>query len=117
MPQVDYLVDSQVQIEFEGQLLSQLVLITNITPMASGHEKLNAQALGMGGVGLNIYGIKDQWSSFLLHLAVLANHWFVTLFGIDIKEVIQQGKVSGVYNPGNPIHPCVVSFTLSHLTG
>ncbi|EDR10136.1 uncharacterized protein LACBIDRAFT_318159 [Laccaria bicolor S238N-H82] len=146
---------------------------------ADGHEKLNAQALGMGGVGLNIYGIKDQWSSFLLHLVVLPNnrlastighvyldcvkkygavcitfivdkgsetgyiyahqtglretyapdidsdqfppaqhvrsvhntpieglwHWFVTLFGIDIKEVIQQGKVTGVYNPGNPIHP------------
>ncbi|EDR07666.1 uncharacterized protein LACBIDRAFT_298024 [Laccaria bicolor S238N-H82] len=146
---------------------------------ADGHEKLNAQALGMGGVGLNIYGIKDQWSSFLLHLVVLPNnrlastighvyldcvkkygavcitfivdkgsetgyiyahqtglretyapdidsdqfppaqhvrsvhntpieglwHWFVTLFGIDIKEVIQQGKVTGIYNPGNPIHP------------
>ena len=41
---------------------------------ADGHEKLNAQALGMGGVGLNIYGIKDQWSSFLLHLVILANN-------------------------------------------
>ncbi|KAF8901851.1 hypothetical protein CPB84DRAFT_1815067 [Gymnopilus junonius] len=33
---------------------------------ADGHEKLNAQALNMGGVGLNIYGVKDQWSSYIL---------------------------------------------------
>ncbi|KAF8810884.1 hypothetical protein BYT27DRAFT_7253282 [Phlegmacium glaucopus] len=41
---------------------------------ADGHEKLNAQALNMGGVGLNIYGIKDQWSSFILHLIVVPNN-------------------------------------------
>ena len=34
---------------------------------ADGHDKLNAQALNMGGVGLGIYGIKDQWSSLILH--------------------------------------------------
>ncbi|KAF8800315.1 hypothetical protein BYT27DRAFT_7227464 [Phlegmacium glaucopus] len=37
---------------------------------ADGHEKLNAQALNIGGMGLNIYRIKDQWSSFILHLIV-----------------------------------------------
>ena len=42
-------------------------------------------------------------------------HWFITSFGIDIKKVILQGKFTGIYNPGNPIHLCVVSFTLSHL--
>lgn len=41
---------------------------------ADGFEKLNAQALQMGGVGLNIYGTKDQWSSFLLHLVVVPNN-------------------------------------------
>jgi len=41
---------------------------------ADGFEKLNAQALQMGGVGLNLYGIKDQWSSFLLHLVVVPNN-------------------------------------------
>ena len=38
-------------------------------------------------------------------------HWFVTLFGIDIKEAIQEGKVTGIYNPGNPIHPYVLIIT------
>jgi len=37
-------------------------------------------------------------------------HWFVTLFGIDIKDAIQEGKVTGIYNPGNPIHPYVMLF-------
>ena len=37
-------------------------LSSNHQHHADGHEKLNAQALDMGGVGLNIYGIKDQWS-------------------------------------------------------
>ena len=32
-------------------------------------------------------------------------HWFITLFGIDIKDTIQEGKVTSIYNPGNPIHP------------
>jgi hypothetical protein len=41
---------------------------------ADGHDKLNAQGLDMGGVGLLIYGIKDQWSSFLLHLVVVPSN-------------------------------------------
>ncbi|KAF5325449.1 hypothetical protein D9619_009977 [Psilocybe cf. subviscida] len=40
---------------------------------SDGHEKLGALGLRMGGVGLNIYGIKDQWSSNLLHLVVIPN--------------------------------------------
>ena len=35
-------------------------------------------------------------------------HWFVTLFGVDIKDAILDGKVTGTYNPGNPIHPYVI---------
>ncbi|KAI6140184.1 hypothetical protein BKA82DRAFT_4332055 [Pisolithus tinctorius] len=48
---------------------------------ADGFAKLNAQALQMGGVGLDIYGIKDQWSSFLLHLVIVPNHWLVVTIG------------------------------------
>jgi len=35
----------------------------------------------MGGVGLNIYGIKDQWSSFVLHLVVLPNNQLASTIG------------------------------------
>jgi hypothetical protein len=48
---------------------------------ADGHDKLNAQGLNMGGVGLLIYGIKDQWSSFLLHLVVIPNNRLATTIG------------------------------------
>jgi hypothetical protein len=40
-----------------------------------GHDKLGAQALQMGGVGLLIYGLKDKWSSMMLHLVVIPNNW------------------------------------------
>ncbi|KAI6032627.1 hypothetical protein F5J12DRAFT_795520 [Pisolithus orientalis] len=46
-----------------------------------GFVKLNAQALRMGSVGLDIYGIKDQWSSFLLHLVVVPNHQLAVTIG------------------------------------
>ncbi|KAF8833895.1 hypothetical protein BDN67DRAFT_873021, partial [Paxillus ammoniavirescens] len=48
---------------------------------ADGHAKLNAQVLQMGGIGLDIYGIKDQWSSFLLHLVVVPNHRLAATIG------------------------------------
>ncbi len=35
----------------------------------------------MGGVGLNIYGVKDQWSSFVLHLVVLPNNQLASTIG------------------------------------
>ncbi|KAI6142393.1 hypothetical protein BKA82DRAFT_4438126 [Pisolithus tinctorius] len=48
---------------------------------ADGFVKLNAQALQMGSVGLDIYGIKDQWSSFLLHLVIVPNHQLAATIG------------------------------------
>ncbi|KAF8524427.1 hypothetical protein JB92DRAFT_2827021 [Gautieria morchelliformis] len=36
-----------------------------------GHEKLGGQALGMGPIGLPIYGGKDEWSSYLIKLVVM----------------------------------------------
>jgi len=48
---------------------------------ADGHEKLNGQALKMGGVGLPIYGVKDQWCSFVLHLVVVPNNQLGTTIG------------------------------------
>ena len=56
---------------------------------ADGHEKLNAQALDMGGVGLNIYGIKDQWASFILLLVVLPNNWLASTIGHVYLDCIE----------------------------
>jgi hypothetical protein len=35
----------------------------------------------MGSVGLPIYGIKDQWCSFVLHLVVVPNNRLGTTVG------------------------------------
>ncbi|KAH7889503.1 hypothetical protein F5I97DRAFT_1844707 [Phlebopus sp. FC_14] len=57
---------------------------------ADGFAKLNAQALQMGGIGLDIYGIKDQWSSFLLHLVVVPNHHLATTIGHVYLDYVQK---------------------------
>ena len=57
---------------------------------ADGHDKLNVQALNMGGVGLGIYGIKDQWTSFLLSLLVVPNNRLACTIGhvhLDTIEI------------------------------
>jgi hypothetical protein len=41
---------------------------------SDGHDKLNAQALQMGNVSLPIYGMKDQWSSFVKHLVTVPDN-------------------------------------------
>ena len=64
---------------------------------ADGHEKLNAQALNMGGVGLNIYGIKDQWSSFILHLVVVPNNQFASTIGHVYLDCVEKHKCEHFY--------------------
>ena len=61
---------------------------------ADGFEKLNTQALQMGGIGLNLYGIKDQWSSFLLHLVVVPNNRLAATIGHVYLDYVEkyQGK-------------------------
>ncbi|KAJ3986983.1 hypothetical protein F5890DRAFT_1571998 [Lentinula detonsa] len=49
---------------------------------ADGHDKIAPQALPeLGGVGLFIYGIKDQYSSYLLHLVTVPNNRIATTIG------------------------------------
>ncbi|KAJ3742547.1 hypothetical protein DFH05DRAFT_1536392 [Lentinula detonsa] len=49
---------------------------------ADGHDKIAPQAFSeMGGVGIPIYGIKDQWSSLILHLVVVPNNRLATTIG------------------------------------
>lgn len=38
---------------------------------ADGHEKLSAQALRMGDIGLSIYGYKDKWADNILKLSLV----------------------------------------------
>jgi len=57
---------------------------------ADGHDKLNAQALNMGGVGLGIYGIKDQWTSFLLSLLVVPNNRLACTIGHVHLDTIEK---------------------------
>jgi hypothetical protein len=35
-------------------------------------------------------------------------HWFLQMFGINIKDAIRGGYEAGIYNPNNAIHPYVV---------
>ncbi|KAJ3980302.1 hypothetical protein F5890DRAFT_1419886 [Lentinula detonsa] len=62
---------------------SALVAIgPNYQHHADGHDKVAPQALPqLGGVGLYIYGIKDQYSSFILHLVVVPNNRIATTIG------------------------------------
>lgn len=59
---------------------------------ADGHEKLNAQAFGMGGVSLNIYGIRDQWSSFILLLVVVPNNRLATTIGHTYLDCVERHR-------------------------
>ncbi|KAJ2935897.1 hypothetical protein H1R20_g1196, partial [Candolleomyces eurysporus] len=82
---------------------------------ADGHEKLNAQALKMGGVGLEIYGIKDQWSSFLLHLVVVPNNRLADTIGhvyLDMIEKYNHIPLTMVTDKGSEI-----PFLFAHQTG
>ena len=38
---------------------------------ADGHEKLSAQALQMGDIGLPIYGYKDKWADNIIKLSLI----------------------------------------------
>ncbi|PSS38118.1 hypothetical protein PHLCEN_2v25 [Hermanssonia centrifuga] len=72
-----------------------------------GHEKLGSLALKMGPVELPIYGMKDKWSSAILHLVVVPNDRlettighvyldFVESFGaIPIQITVDKGSETG----------------------
>jgi len=81
---------------FPGANQIHLSTLSSIRPNhqhhADGHEKLNAQALNMGGVGLNIYSIKDQWSSFILYLVVVLNNRLATTIGHVYLDCIEKYK-------------------------
>ena len=44
----------------------------------------------MGGVGFNIYGIKNQWSSFILHLVVVPNNRLATTIGHVYLDCVEK---------------------------
>lgn len=38
-----------------------------------GHEKFGSMALGLGDVGIDVYGIRDKWGGKGLHVVVVPN--------------------------------------------
>ncbi|KAF6752682.1 hypothetical protein DFP72DRAFT_1033891 [Ephemerocybe angulata] len=74
---------------------------------ADGHEKLGAKALtSMGGVGLDIYGIKDQWSSFIVHLVVVPNNRLADTIGhvyLDMVEKTLSIPITMVTDKGSEV--------------
>ncbi|KAJ7156233.1 hypothetical protein C8R46DRAFT_429357 [Mycena filopes] len=74
---------------------------------SDGHEKLGAQALKMGDIGLPIYGWKDKWTAYLLKLNVVPEsrtnaaiaHLYLDfieeLGGIPIQTTTDKGSETG----------------------
>ncbi|KAJ6507923.1 hypothetical protein C8R47DRAFT_62272 [Mycena vitilis] len=74
---------------------------------SDGHEKLGAQALRMGDVGLPIYGWKDKWTAELLKLDVVPDsrtnavigHLFLDFVeeigGIPLQTTTDKGSETG----------------------
>ncbi|EAU92437.1 hypothetical protein CC1G_00656 [Coprinopsis cinerea okayama7 len=57
-----------------------------------GHEKLNAQALQMGSIGLSIYAYRDKFSGFLLKIDVLPNIRKSAAMGYVYLDLIYEYK-------------------------
>lgn len=71
-----------------------------------GHDKLNAQALQMGDVSLPIYGIKDQWTSFIKHLVTVPDNRLATTIGhvhLDCVEKFVAVSVTSVMDKGSEL--------------
>ncbi|KAF8075916.1 hypothetical protein FPV67DRAFT_1558519 [Lyophyllum atratum] len=84
-----------------------------------GHDKLNAQALQMGDVSLPIYGIKDQWTSFIKHLVTVPdNRLAMTIehVHLDCVEKFVAVSVTSVMDKGASklTFKCVLG--MSHLS-
>ncbi|KAI0049083.1 hypothetical protein FA95DRAFT_1581911 [Auriscalpium vulgare] len=68
--------------------------LTALGPMhevnCDGHDKIGAQALQMGGVGLPIYGYKDKWSGCILHLVVIPNNRKADIVGHTFCDFVEK---------------------------
>ncbi|KAJ7512435.1 hypothetical protein B0H11DRAFT_2151906 [Mycena galericulata] len=58
---------------------------------ADGHEKLSAQALQMGELGLPIYAYKDKWSDYLLLLRLIPNSRTAAAVGHLFLDLVEEG--------------------------
>lgn len=59
---------------------------------ADGHEKLNQQALDVGGLSLPIYAYRDKWSGFILKLCVVPDARQTGTIGHLFLDLIQEWK-------------------------
>ncbi|KAJ7895785.1 hypothetical protein B0H13DRAFT_2234542 [Mycena leptocephala] len=89
---------------------------------SDGHEKIGAQALKMGDVGLPIYGWKDKWTADLLKINVVPNcrsnaaigHLFLDFIekygGIGLQSTTDKGSELGWLEAIQTVLRCVESF-------
>ncbi|KAJ7905018.1 hypothetical protein B0H13DRAFT_2233816 [Mycena leptocephala] len=89
---------------------------------SDGHEKISAQALKMGDVGLPIYGWKDKWTADLLKMNVVPNcrsnaaigHLFLDFIeeygGIGLQSTMDKGSELGWLEAIQTVLRCVESF-------
>ncbi|KAJ7885240.1 hypothetical protein B0H13DRAFT_2235309 [Mycena leptocephala] len=89
---------------------------------SDGHEKIGAQALKMGDVGLPIYGWKDKWTADLLKMNVVPNcrsnaaigHLFLDFIeehgGIRLQSTTDKGSELGWLEAIQTVLRCVESF-------
>ncbi|KAJ7842433.1 hypothetical protein B0H13DRAFT_2239371 [Mycena leptocephala] len=89
---------------------------------SDGHEKIGAQALKMGDVGLPIYGWKDKWTADLLKMNVVPNcrsnaaigHLFLDFIeeygGIGLQSTTDKGSELGWLEAIQTVLRCVESF-------
>jgi hypothetical protein len=65
---------------------------------SGGHEKIGAQALKMGDIGLPIYGWKDKWCAYLLKINVVPNYRTNAAIGHLFLDFIEEyGGVSASF--------------------
>lgn len=57
-----------------------------------GHDKLAEAGLKLNGVGLPIYGIRDQYSSAILHLVVVPNNRLAATIGYLYLDLLENLK-------------------------
>ncbi|KAJ7842678.1 hypothetical protein B0H14DRAFT_3691662 [Mycena olivaceomarginata] len=89
---------------------------------SDGHEKIGAQALKMGDIGLPIYGWKDKWCAYLLKINVVPNcrtnaaigHLFLDFIeeygGIGLQSTTDKGSELGWLEAIQTVLRCVQSF-------
>jgi hypothetical protein len=66
----------------------------------------------MGGVGITIYGIKDQWSSFIVHLVAVPNNRLADTIGHVYLDAIEKKKREFYMAASMPLKQVLIWWSL-----